>query len=483
MLSPVERLCTHTRAEDTMVRRIPLCLRSLLAMGGVLVIGSAGRADTATWNGGNGVWSNSGNWTPAVVPDGLNFDVVIDGRKAIASQVTVDVSPTVNSLTLNGDDSVIVPGPQSLFIDGGTSINDGSIQVNSGGLLYLLPGDFTNNGSISATGASSVVVIDLSRPGTFSSPGTVSASAGAMIALSSGTHSSTPFSLNAATLDLESGATLDNTGRTVAPGVGSTVLIQGGSRILGGLVDASPGIVTVVDSGTLEDLSLGGIVTQVQGADTTLRGTITTPAPATIEADTPGGSYTVHLSGNVTLAGTNSLSIADQAVVEGLSGGETLTNGTGHVLRIVGPVETSNLTLLNQGTIQIVPGSTGLVVGGNTAFEDGTLQEVLGGGDALHVQGNLSLGGTDDALALAGGSPGSTYVVADYSGVLTGAFEHVTPGYTVTYDTAARQILATVAVPEPMGAGMLVMALVAFHRPGRRWRYSIRKAGRILGRF
>ena len=55
----------------------------------------------STWSGGTGNWSTASDWTPATVPNtsgGNTYAVTIGSGGANA--VTVDISPTVDSLTL-----------------------------------------------------------------------------------------------------------------------------------------------------------------------------------------------------------------------------------------------------------------------------------------------------------------------------------------------------------------------------------------------
>ncbi len=122
----------------------------------------------------------------------------------------------------------------------------------------------------------------------------------------------------------------------------------------------------------------------------------------------------------------------------------TLTGGGS----IAGPV-----TVLAGGTI--APGSaagpmqTGsATVAGNYACQiDGTAC------DSLVVTGDLDLtGATLDLAVLAGGATAETYVVASYTGSLTGSFSTVNglpAGYTVQHQAATKQIVLTTAPVNP----------------------------------
>jgi hypothetical protein len=88
--------------------------------------------------------------------------------------------------------------------------------------------------------------------------------------------------------------------------------------------------------------------------------------------------------------------------------------------------------------------------------------------DMLSVA-NLHLGSTSDFLdvSLLGGATPGDYVIATYSGSLTGTFNNVTPGYSVSYATPGQVILTVPAlaglgaiapVPEPTAAILAIIA-------------------------
>jgi hypothetical protein len=150
--------------------------------------------------------------------------------------------------------------------------------------------------------------------------------------------------------------------------------------------------------------------------------------------------------------------------------------GTGS---IGAPTDTVNVNV-NGGII--APGTSvgTLTVNGDAIFGNGSHYAVEVSGtsvDLLNVI-NLNLSSTSDFLdvsVLESATPGN-YVIAQYSGALTGTFNNVTGGYTVSYSTPGQVILtvpagagAALGVPEPATLSLSVLTIVLWgaHRPRR----------------
>src|SRR4051794_20767019 len=71
--------------------------------------------NAATWNGGTGNWSLAANWTGGI-PDVAGETALIDGGKAGASVVTLDISPTISQLTVDSGDSLIIGDNKTLTL-------------------------------------------------------------------------------------------------------------------------------------------------------------------------------------------------------------------------------------------------------------------------------------------------------------------------------------------------------------------------------
>src|SRR4051812_45931995 len=112
-------------------RRFRPTVLSALALASIAA--SAGKLAAqvpATWNGGNGNWSTSSNWTPNAVPNSANADVRIDANQFSAS-VTVDGAFTVGRLTLDSLDQLKIADGKSLTVAAGGFSGSGTLLNNS----------------------------------------------------------------------------------------------------------------------------------------------------------------------------------------------------------------------------------------------------------------------------------------------------------------------------------------------------------------
>ena len=120
------------------------CLRIMLAL---LAIGtSTGHSATSAWtNTSGGNWSVAANWNPNQTP-GAGDTAVITNNGTYT--VTLDVSATIDSLTLGGDS-----GQQTLANSSSTlTLNDASV-VNINGLLALSGDTLGGSGPLTVGGS------------------------------------------------------------------------------------------------------------------------------------------------------------------------------------------------------------------------------------------------------------------------------------------------------------------------------------------
>src|SRR5262245_54901646 len=74
---------------------------------------------TVSWVGGNRSWSNLLNWSPPTIPTnvaGTTYSVLIDNANAANSSVSLDISATIDSLTIDSADSLTLNNNVSLTI-------------------------------------------------------------------------------------------------------------------------------------------------------------------------------------------------------------------------------------------------------------------------------------------------------------------------------------------------------------------------------
>jgi len=122
----------------------------LLSLSLLLAIPFEAKALTKTWNGTSGNWSDGSKWMPIGAPDATD-DVVI-----AAGTVTLDVAPTVATLTMNGG---VIDGTNNLTITGDLKQSGGNLgnfgDISIGG-IFLWSGGTVGNVSATATGTVSV---------------------------------------------------------------------------------------------------------------------------------------------------------------------------------------------------------------------------------------------------------------------------------------------------------------------------------------
>ena len=151
---------------------------------------------------------------------------------------------------------------------------------------------------------------------------------------------------------------------------------------------------------------------------------------------TKSGNGTLTLTGANTYAGVTTIS-AGTLLANNASGSAT---GTGAITvaaaGTLGGTGTVSGAVTNNGII--APGSGGvgtLSVGNNVtdgANSSWSIDLSGASADKLAVTGNIDLSAVD-ALNVSGAGTGTSWLIGTYTGTLTGAFDTVTNGYTVSY--------------------------------------------------
>lgn len=218
---------------------------------------------------------------------------------------------------------------------------------------------------------------------------------------------------------------------------GSVLILNGGSNYLG-FYYATTLAGSVYGSGTI--LFQGSRQNQIVS--------LTTVAPGiTVQSGTGGGGVTnvenfgairASTEQMITLSGT----FANSGLLEASNGGTVSMTGVNWVNKGV-------IKLFNHGTIR----SGGLMLPEDSVFEVGC--------DPLDVPGLLAITGNLDLSefpTLLGdfSEPGGPYLIATYTGTLTGAFSVSSPDLLVDYSHAG-QILLKV-VPEPVAPALVALA-------------------------
>jgi autotransporter-associated beta strand protein len=272
-------------------------------------------------------------------------------------------------------------------------------------------------------------------------------------------------------------------------GLGSSTILGGGGAIISGPLGTgtlSIGSATAGNTSSIEALSSARTLANpislpflqsnlvVRGSnDVTLNGAIT-----------GFGGVTMNGTGKLTLGGVSTYAAATNVnsgtmLVNGSIAGSGVTVASGATLGGSGGTIASTIT--NNGTI--APGASVGTLNVTGAVNDQASSswaiELSGAtSDLLAVTGNIDLSAVDN-LNVTGSGTGSSWVIATYSGTLTGTFDSVTAGYSVDYGTGANsQItlhtpgsgagggLGHAAVPEPgtISLGLFAVGLATVFR-------------------
>jgi hypothetical protein len=229
---------------------------------------------------------------------------------------------------------------------------------------------------------------------------------------------------------------------TIGPGI----VIHGAVGSIGVGTDAH-----FVNQGTISADVNGGVISV---ANVTNNGRIEAKSGASINLGTGFSQVTGTLEVDGSVASAIPLSLGGTT-----TGGGTISAWT----RIEGLLAPGSDDGQEPGTLSII-GDLSLGSNGRLNIQLGSVS------DLLKVTGNLDLSSQGDALMLSQlGSvePGSEFIIATYTGDLSGVFDTVSPGYLVSY-TTPHEVIVT-AVPEANGS-IVLLALAILHTKRRRRR-------------
>ena len=407
--------------------------------GGVAITGAGGTPE----NGGAGTLIKQGageiryqgaglpltSYAKLVVEDGLfrlGFAASVDLEERGFGAVPLSVLP--DAITLDGGAIAHSFNPTTLHENRGITIGPNGGTWRGGSVT--VPGPISGSGMFSVTGGA-VTLSNSNNSATFSgklnvASGTLTVPADSALGAAPGSPTADSITLGNATpttgtLAVSATDTLSaNRGITLA-GPGRINVASGGNTVTYDGAISGSGLLTKMGDGALV---LGGAQTYSGGTDVYGRLIVNN----TSGSGTGSGGVTVKADGGASLGGPGTL------------------GGTGSVSALV-TVETG-------GTIAPGNGGVGtLTLGGSATFSEGAgLAVDLSGStaDQLAVVGNLDLSAIDNFLNVAGVGSGSSWVIATYSGTLTGIFESITTGFTVDYGTGANSMI-TLNSTGPMG--------------------------------
>ena len=425
-----------------------------------------------------------------------NIIMPVGGNRTLANPVTMTYGLTVandaadtSSLTLAGPITMPSAGR---FLTNNFSASGGTLTIGSAAApsFVTLPSLSDETFTITGTGATvinSVIADPTPMPGI---PATVSYSTSGPVSLNARNTYAGNTTMTGVSTVFRLGSSSDGfpgpnfTGGPFGRGTITTNSSSpptfkpiGADRAISNAINMTYGFITAngtagEDSTGPHNLSLDGPITlgansrsitnnlsagvALKIGDTVAPSTVSLGSTLNIQTQTAGGGLTII---NSAINGVGGLTVQNGAVVH-LNGansyaGSTAVTGTGSPKLFVNGTKTGTGTITvdsvgtlggsgsvagnitNSGTI-----SPGTSIGTLTALGNVTMNanshlaiELSGGSaDKLAVGGNLNLA-TVDFLDITGVGQGLSWVIATYTGTLTGTFNNVTPGYSVNYGT------------------------------------------------
>jgi fibronectin-binding autotransporter adhesin len=397
---------------------------SLAAM--CIVITSLAAQDTFT--AGSGLWSQPNNWSLNRPPMSSD-DCVLPANSAVTS----DSAGLCANFTLGTGGSLTVT-PGYLFLNSSSFTNQGTINVGAGNGIAILSGTTTalsGGGTINLTdpndrlaggNSSTLLNVDNAIHGQgyiglggiqIINHSLIDANGGVLALQGNGagvTNTGTIQASNGGNLQLIAGflaIPFNNTGGTIQALSGSTVTLAGYTYTGGTFTTKGTGTFQIVPANNviLNNLMNNGTYQLINGATTTLQGTITNNG--TFQA-LHGG---LQIMGSVTLKGSGTMIGGDSNFIQ-----SACCNPANLILQQPisggGTIGDSSFTLTNQSTVNANSPTSMLTLTGSPEINAATLE--ASGGGTLEIRNTVNNnGGAISALN------GST-VLLDYSGTVNG---------------------------------------------------------------
>jgi hypothetical protein len=382
----------------TVRRRIFACAMFLIFT--MAQAGSAAVID-ATWQlNGNGNWNTPANWDIGVVPNNNatdQYNVRIDNDTPNVT-VSLNISPTINNLTIDSGDALTANDGRSLTIVGGSITNNGTLNLQaafsvadlrisgntmlSGNGSVILSNNVSNR--IYALNAADILTIASGQ----SITGAGQIGVNLMGLVNQGTINANVG--NTLTID-PSSADVTNTGTLQASSGGTLILTDGTFTNSGGVIQSLDGSLVQLRSidlvgGTLSRTGSGRIAI-LDGHQVTLTGPITLNAP--LEVNGAFATTNLRINGNFTLSGSENVVLSNNLNnrIVGVSATDVLTVSAGRTISGAGNIGADFMGLANLGTINgnvstpltIDPSAAGVTNTGTLRASGGGFLQLNGG--------------------------------------------------------------------------------------------------------
>ena len=420
----------------------------------------------------SGVTINDGTINDGTVANTAGGTIDVTGNSTIDSGATLNdgvvtvsdgVTLTLNGVTINGTTindgnmantgvaaggTIAVTGSSKL--DQGTTITDGAVAVSAATVLTLDDVTVTNTTITDANATTSVIAVDNGQTLTLSgvtindgtiNDGTVANTAGGTIDVTGNSTIDSGATLNDGVVTVSDGVTLTlngvtingttiNDGNMANTGVaaGGTIAVTGSSKldqgttITDGAVAVSAATVLTLDDVTVTNTTITdanattSVIAVDNGQTLTLSGV--TINDGTIKLNGATAATKLVIGNTVTLDDGGTVLLTAYSGNSIVSNGAAATLDNYDLISGVGTIGDSNLTLVNDGTIEalggtleIVPDISGTgaleIAGGATLQLDGSTPEVINfltGTDILVLNDASGAAATVDAQSTASGT-------------------------------------------------------------------------------
>jgi autotransporter-associated beta strand protein len=353
-------------------------------------------AQTAIWLGGVGNWNDPTHWSIGVIPNDPALSVAIDGGNPTTSIVTLNISPSIASLTVDTGDSLVWASGGFGVLMGGNATVNGLLDLG-GGTNNVANGSisFQGAGTHSLGGTGSLILGTLSAVQNLNSAGPLTITSGLLI---HGGDSATINGGNGGIIN-QGNIAADVSGKTLnvmnVTNLAQLQAANGGTLATTNLINGPSGVVQVINS----TLTLGGAWHN---------GGIIVENSGTVNL---GGTFQVSDLGNINRSGgvvnlTGTLNNTGTLGLNAATGSWVLKGGT-----IVGGAVTTSagaLLQIDTGTLDgvalasspaFIGGNRSLIVKHGLALGNGVVLDLSGGnafaGNSLSFQGTVAqtLGG------------------------------------------------------------------------------------------